>query len=168
MCCTRLEEISASNGYVVVIVVETWTKTYGYELSDMKIEMRQICRNVICIDCGIYINYPMDYSPALQRNPVTFVFRTFLAVNTILDAAIFQYANVAGWTAAMATALGVLYGLYGLSNGDIFSPVADAIYRGLHRTVWALAVSWVIFACVTGNGGERKCACEKHTNLHER
>ena len=67
----------------------------------------------------------------------------------------FQYANGAGWVCATAAAVGVLYGLYGIPNGYQFTPAGDAIYRGLHRTVWAMALGWVIFACVTGNGGEK-------------
>ena len=64
-----------------------------------------------------------------------------------------QYIRCLGWLVAAGGALAIVYGLHGVMNGHPFTAAGDATYRGLHSTVWALAVSWVIFACVTGNGG---------------
>ena len=51
--------------------------------------------------------------------------------------------------------MSVLYGLY---NDDGLPPhISDTlstVYNSLARVGWGVAVSWVIVACATGNGGE--------------
>jgi len=61
---------------------------------------------------------------------------------------------LAGWVLAIGTGLSVVYGMtnYQMSYQTYTKAVAVA-YGGLHRFAWGLAVSWVIFACVTGYGG---------------
>ena len=59
-----------------------------------------------------------------------------------------------GWCVAAVCNLSVLYGLYGSVNGYVhLSATVRGFYAAVHRTVWAIGVAWVIFACVTGNGG---------------
>ena len=65
----------------------------------------------------------------------------------------FQIVNTVCWMVASVMALSVLYGLYNSSHGDPMSLSVAALYNAVSRTVWGLAVAWVIFACVTGNGG---------------
>lgn len=48
--------------------------------------------------------------------------------------------------------------IYGLNLPEVFvgnSPPKAAldIYGGFHRLAWGMAVSWVIFACCRGYGG---------------
>ena len=58
------------------------------------------------------------------------------------------------WCLAAVCSLSVLYGLYGSVNGYVhLSNTVRGFYAAVHRTVWAISVAWVIFACVTGNGG---------------
>jgi len=58
------------------------------------------------------------------------------------------------WCLAAVCSLSVLYGLYGSVNGYVhLSNTVRSFYAAVHRTVWASGVAWVIFACVTGNGG---------------
>ncbi|XP_034249386.1 nose resistant to fluoxetine protein 6-like [Thrips palmi] len=60
----------------------------------------------------------------------------------------------AGWTASTAMCLAVLFGVFGFyQRWHTYSPLEAALYAGLHRTVWAAGVAWVVFACVTGHGG---------------
>lgn len=61
-----------------------------------------------------------------------------------------------GWAFATAIALAVLYGLSGLLDPATVPEIDEAtkvIYGTFHRTAWAIAVGWLIFACCTGNGG---------------
>ena len=67
-----------------------------------------------------------------------------------------KVANLWGWTIAAATGMAIVYGL-DISGGDFFSKklsmAENIIYGGFHRLAWAIAVSWVIFACSRGYGG---------------
>ena len=72
----------------------------------------------------------------------------------------FQMINLALWAAAFAIGLAVVYGLNipersALPPNNVPTTAAiDIAYGGLHRFSWAVAVSWVIFACCRGYGGE--------------
>jgi len=61
--------------------------------------------------------------------------------------------NLSIWLFATAISLAVLYGLYNVSVGHPLTNTVNGIYSGLNRSVWSIGVGWVIFACVTGNGG---------------
>lgn len=63
------------------------------------------------------------------------------------------YVNSLLWAVATAAALAVLYGLYGASTGDPMTLSMSAFYNAMNRNVWGACLSWVIIACVTGNGG---------------
>ncbi|XP_012934636.1 nose resistant to fluoxetine protein 6 [Aplysia californica] len=65
-----------------------------------------------------------------------------------------RVVNLIGWALATAVALAVLYGLYPYADGtEKIDLVLSAFYNSLSRSAWGLCVAWVIFACVTGNGG---------------
>ncbi|XP_063215655.1 nose resistant to fluoxetine protein 6-like [Bacillus rossius redtenbacheri] len=61
---------------------------------------------------------------------------------------------LAGWTASAALMLTIIFGCRGMYL-DIteYDVVEASVFGGCHRTVWALAVAWVIFACEKGYGG---------------
>ena len=65
-------------------------------------------------------------------------------------------ANLWGWTIASATGLAIVYG-FDLTSEPVYlrrlSMTENIIYGGFHRLAWAIAVSWVIFACSRGYGG---------------
>ena len=60
------------------------------------------------------------------------------------------------WVSATAIGLAVLYGLSDLLDPSTVPEINAAtkvIYGTFHRLAWAIAVGWVIFACVSGYGG---------------
>ena len=59
-----------------------------------------------------------------------------------------------GWIVAAVTGLALVYGLYGVAQGTPLTTPVAAFYSSTHRTIWALVLGWVIFACVLGYGGK--------------
>ncbi|XP_069123540.1 nose resistant to fluoxetine protein 6-like [Argopecten irradians] len=61
--------------------------------------------------------------------------------------------NLLIWLVMAVIACVVLYGISGPVNGHLWDNGVTSLYNALHRSVWGMCVCWVIFACVTGNGG---------------
>ena len=67
---------------------------------------------------------------------------------------------VGGWSIATAMALAILYGLTPYLDQTIVPTIDDGIrvsFGVFNRLAWAVAVAWVIFACINGYGGICKC-----------
>ena len=47
----------------------------------------------------------------------------------------------------------VVYGPYHSHGDHVLTEGASVAYEALNRIGWSAAVCWIIFACVTGNGG---------------
>ncbi|XP_066267576.1 nose resistant to fluoxetine protein 6-like [Branchiostoma lanceolatum] len=59
-----------------------------------------------------------------------------------------------GWLVAAASALAVLYSTFGQYNGTTLQTESEnVLYLTVHRTVWAIALGWVVVACHHGYGG---------------
>ncbi|XP_078656657.1 nose resistant to fluoxetine protein 6-like [Branchiostoma floridae x Branchiostoma belcheri] len=59
-----------------------------------------------------------------------------------------------GWIVAASCAVAVLYSTYGLFQGTAFKTESEhVLYLTVHRTVWAMALGWVVVACYHGYGG---------------
>ncbi|XP_060069296.1 nose resistant to fluoxetine protein 6-like, partial [Ylistrum balloti] len=70
--------------------------------------------------------------------------------------------NLFCWLVAALVACLIVYGLYDSLTGTLLSTSVAAFYNTVHRSVWGVCVSWVIFACATGNGGNFLSLLLKH------
>ncbi|GIY44419.1 nose resistant to fluoxetine protein 6 [Caerostris extrusa] len=61
--------------------------------------------------------------------------------------------NLTGWLTAFVLALSVLYGVYDWNQGNVPGIAVSTLYTCTNKLVWSLALAWVTFSCVTGNGG---------------
>lgn len=58
------------------------------------------------------------------------------------------------WMSSTAICLAVLYGIHPWYDvTKEIPPVAGYLYAGLNRFAWAVAICWIIFACIKGYGG---------------
>lgn len=56
----------------------------------------------------------------------------------------------------MAACLTTVYGImYFYQDDYVFEKYLASLYTALHRTVWALFIAWIIFACETGYAGDK-------------
>lgn len=59
-----------------------------------------------------------------------------------------------GWLISLGTILAVIFGFYPMNQLDaIVSDLQNSFYESFSRVSWAIAVGWIIFACVQGYGG---------------
>ncbi|KAG9509053.1 Protein dachsous, partial [Fragariocoptes setiger] len=57
------------------------------------------------------------------------------------------------WTATMFAFVAILMAMQPAMNGKIPSDYQAALYSSLSRPLWAICMSWVIYACMHGHGG---------------
>ncbi|KAF2881929.1 hypothetical protein ILUMI_24244 [Ignelater luminosus] len=72
--------------------------------------------------------------------------RSKISINTFI--------NILLWLVALSILLACVFtGQNMLEDTYVYDKFANAVYIALMRPGWALGVSWVIFACITGHGG---------------
>ena len=66
--------------------------------------------------------------------------------------------TVVGWTLAAALGMSLVYGphKYIIKDAEEWSLTARVTYGMLERFLWALVLSWVVYACHLGGGGRVK------------
>ena len=74
-----------------------------------------------------------------------------------LSLILFQLQVCTGWLLATAGFFSAIYGMLPFQQPDYaYNALESSIFNCLHRPIWALAIGWVIYACVSGYGGEDK------------
>ncbi|XP_029847071.3 nose resistant to fluoxetine protein 6 isoform X1 [Ixodes scapularis] len=124
----------------------------------------------------VILTYMRDYQPlpllmdTNQQRPsdtVDYVYvRPFTHVGSYCSGLLFGYfvvkfpdikihkvTQVALWLVASAVALCVVMVPHEWLKGNFPSRIEAGIYAGLHRSVWAVCLGWLVYACVTGRAG---------------
>ncbi|XP_067121230.1 nose resistant to fluoxetine protein 6-like [Centruroides vittatus] len=60
---------------------------------------------------------------------------------------------VLGWIVSLAAMSGVVFGVQSFRTDKVYEGPVAVLYSGVFRNIWATAVAWICFACVTGRGG---------------
>ncbi|KAL2099634.1 hypothetical protein ACEWY4_004028 [Coilia grayii] len=58
-----------------------------------------------------------------------------------------------GWLSSLCVMVTLVGLAYSLREVPLSPSLPHALYQGLHRTLWAMAVAWIILACEEGYGG---------------
>ncbi|XP_074593824.1 nose resistant to fluoxetine protein 6-like isoform X2 [Brevipalpus obovatus] len=64
-----------------------------------------------------------------------------------------KQTQVLAWLASLSTMIAVLFAPYSAFKGHQPSLTEAALYLSIHRTAWAIALGWLVFACSTDRGG---------------
>ncbi|CAG2106234.1 unnamed protein product [Medioppia subpectinata] len=64
-----------------------------------------------------------------------------------------KFYSITGWFISFVVSFGVLFAMLPANNGNVPEVHIAALYSSTSRTIWALSLAWVTFACITGNGG---------------
>ncbi|XP_069123541.1 nose resistant to fluoxetine protein 6-like [Argopecten irradians] len=103
-----------------------------------------------------FIHYFFDYYivPWCRMGPyIVGIVTGYIIYRTNGDFKISKELNLLIWVAMTVVACVVVYGISDPVTGSQWDNGISALYNALHRSVWGMCVCWVIFACVTGNGG---------------
>ena len=63
------------------------------------------------------------------------------------------WVNIFLWFLSLVTGLSILLYTLSWNRGVHWHSLSAVLYGSLHRTLWAVFVGWVVYACATGNGG---------------
>lgn len=65
-----------------------------------------------------------------------------------------QWQAALGWLLCFLLMAALVQLAYLLKETPLYPSVPQALYQGLHRCLWVLAVTWIILACEDGYGGK--------------
>ncbi|XP_040915261.1 O-acyltransferase like protein [Toxotes jaculatrix] len=101
-------------------------------------------------------NYVLQYyvKPYTRYGPFLIGILTGIYLMTKKDQLLKEKWQAAlGWFCCFSVMAAVVGLAYVLKDTPPYPSVPHALYQGLHRPLWALAVAWIILACEEGYGG---------------
>ncbi|KAI1289480.1 Nose resistant to fluoxetine protein 6 [Halotydeus destructor] len=61
--------------------------------------------------------------------------------------------QILGWTCTSITMFAILHGIYWTNVGEETHSSFTIMYSACHRTLWAIGLAWIVYACISGQGG---------------
>nr|CAI5850603.1 unnamed protein product [Callosobruchus analis] len=98
-----------------------------------------------------YIAFSNSHLPG-SDDPWPFSTRSTINLGRGLDPTLSECALLAlsaGWAASFSVLLALVYGLYNTR----LSAWSGAAHSAMSHSAWALGLSWIVVACITGHGG---------------
>lgn len=77
-----------------------------------------------------------------------------ITITKLLSRPSSQWQAALGWLLCFSLMAALVQLAYVLKETPPYPSVPHALYQGLHRCLWVLAVTWIILACEDGYGGE--------------
>ena len=76
-----------------------------------------------------------------------------LFLTSCVNSCCVQIWSVLGWIIAACVGGAVVYGLYDYNLGHHYSQATSTLYLTFSSCMWGVCMAWIVYACVTGNGG---------------
>ncbi|CAF0932692.1 unnamed protein product [Brachionus calyciflorus] len=124
---------------------------YGKVILGFSICILLLIGNMISISL-ITLHYPGTELGILSGNPSYFE-KLYIPPWCRIGPYLRFETNILLWLVSLATLGLMLFGIYPNLNGDPLSLTANILYQASSRIIWAVGLSYVIFACVTSHGG---------------
>ncbi|GLV35556.1 uncharacterized protein CBL_01294 [Carabus blaptoides fortunei] len=86
---------------------------------------------------GIILGYFVYYRK--ENNKLNMVFKN-------------KYLNLLGWVISVGSLLVITFGPNNMFHHE-YNRLESSLFLAMHRVAWAIALTWVIYACLIGRGG---------------
>ncbi|XP_062501801.1 nose resistant to fluoxetine protein 6-like isoform X2 [Corticium candelabrum] len=97
----------------------------------------------------VYVKYYTRAAPYIVGMAVGY----YLAKRNSTKEKSFRIWSVLGWIIAACVGGAVVYGLYDYNLGHHYSQATSTLYLTFSSCMWGVCMAWIVYACVTGNGG---------------
>ncbi|XP_022258232.1 nose resistant to fluoxetine protein 6-like [Limulus polyphemus] len=105
------------------------------------------------IDKIIDMEFHIHWKPYVHMGPYIVGLTTGYVLLNHQNIKLSPVAVVVGWIVTTLSTLAVVFGAYSWMNGIRPNVVVGILYAAVHRTVFALGLAWITFACFKGYGG---------------
>ncbi|GIY48495.1 nose resistant to fluoxetine protein 6 [Caerostris extrusa] len=103
--------------------------------------------------CGTLLHRASFRVIVLDFKDIRLSVKTPLHINYFHKILFFRLKTFSVGPGSVLLALTALYGGHSWNTGHPEGPEVTALFASVHRTTFALGVAWVVFVCITKNGG---------------